>query len=129
VRPFIRFAFAAGIVLAAHTSLAQEVAQPAVEEPAAQPAVEPTTQPSAAPAAQPTTQPLTIPAPAAQNAQASSPVQTPARGLTMAQVKDKLGSPTQEVAAIGTPPISRWEYPGYVVFFESDRVLHTVVTP
>jgi hypothetical protein len=56
-------------------------------------------------------------------------VQTPSRGLTMAQVKDKHGSPTQEVAAIGTPPISRWEYPGYVVFFESDRVLHTVVAP
>jgi hypothetical protein len=120
VRPFIRFAFVAGVVLAAHASLAQEVAQPAVE---------PTTQPSVEPAAQPATQPLTMPAPAAQTAQASSPVQTPSRGLTMAQVKDKHGSPTQEVAAIGTPPISRWEYPGYVVFFESDRVLHTVVAP
>jgi hypothetical protein len=114
VRPFIRFAFAAGVVLAAHTSLAQETTQPA-----AQPAVEPA----------PATQPLTMPAPAAQTAQAGASVQTPARGLTMAQVKDKLGSPTQEVAAIGTPPITRWEYPGYVVFFESDRVLHTVVTP
>ena len=120
MRPFIRFAFAAGVVLAAHTSLAQE-ATPAVE-PAAQPAVEPNSQPAA-------TQPLTVPAPAAQPAQASSTVQTPSRGLTMAQVKDKLGSPVQEVAAIGTPPITRWEYPGYVVFFESDRVLHTVVTP
>jgi hypothetical protein len=52
---------------------------------------------------------------------------TPARGSTMESVKAKFGAPTEEVPAVGQPPISRWEYPGYVVFFENDRVLHTVV--
>lgn len=57
---------------------------------------------------------------------ASAPA-TPARGSTMEDVRAKFGSPTQEVPAVGQPPITRWEYPGLVVFFEHDRVLHTVV--
>ena len=54
-------------------------------------------------------------------------VEKPARGTDMAGVRAKFGSPTQELPAIGQPPITRWEYPGYVVFFEHDKVLHTVV--
>jgi hypothetical protein len=50
----------------------------------------------------------------------------PARGSTMDSVRAKFGTPSQEVPAVGKPPITRWEYPGYVVFFEYDRVLHTV---
>jgi hypothetical protein len=128
MRPLIRFAVAASAVLAAHIALAQETTQPEATQPAAaqpveQPAVE---QPSVQQPAveQPSaTQPLTMPAPSA----VSAPAQTPGRGLTMAQVRDKFGTPANEMAAVGTPPISRWEYPGYVVFFESDRVLHTVL--
>jgi hypothetical protein len=51
----------------------------------------------------------------------------PSRGQTMENVRAKFGAPTQETPAVGQPPISRWEYPGYVVFFEHDKVLHTVV--
>ncbi|MBC7982928.1 MAG: hypothetical protein H7Y02_03645 [Candidatus Obscuribacterales bacterium] len=51
----------------------------------------------------------------------------PTRGSTMDAVRSKFGTPTQEVAPVGAPPISRWDYPGYAVFFEHDRVLHTVV--
>ena len=68
--------------------------------------------------------------PASQPAQpqpAASAPATPARGSTMDDVRAKFGSPSQEVPAVGTPPITRWEYPGYIVFFEHDRVLHTVV--
>jgi hypothetical protein len=54
-------------------------------------------------------------------------IEKPARGSDMASVRAKFGSPTQEAPAIGQPPITRWEYPGYVVFFEHDKVLHTVV--
>lgn len=100
MRSSIRFAVAAGFVLVAQATLAQEATESA-------------------------TQPLAVPPAPVQSA---APAQTPGRGLTMAQVKDKFGSPSQENPAVGTPPISRWEYPGYVVFFESDRVLHTVVT-
>jgi hypothetical protein len=56
-----------------------------------------------------------------------SDVATPARGMTMDQVATKFGTPVTKVPAVGTPPISRWEYPGFVVFFEFDHVIHSVV--
>jgi hypothetical protein len=68
------------------------------------------------------------PAPSASSSTPPSTVAIPARGSTMETVKSKFGAPTQEIAAVGRPPITRWEYPGYVVFFENDRVLHTVIS-
>ena len=56
-----------------------------------------------------------------------SDVTTPARGMTMDQVSTKFGAPATKVPAVGKPPISRWEYPGFVVYFEADRVIHSVV--
>ncbi len=56
-----------------------------------------------------------------------SDVATPARGMTMNQVATKFGTPVNKVPAVGQPPISRWEYPGFVVYFESDHVIHSVV--
>jgi hypothetical protein len=53
--------------------------------------------------------------------------QMPKPGSSMQAVKEKFGSPSQEIPAVGNPPISRWEYPGYVVYFEGERVLHTVI--
>jgi hypothetical protein len=55
-------------------------------------------------------------------------VAAPARGMTMAQVAGKFGDPLSKVAAVGTPPISRWEYSGFVVYFERDHVIHAVVS-
>ena len=52
---------------------------------------------------------------------------TPARGMTAASVESKYGSPDAKVAPVGDPPISRWEYSNFVVFFEYDRVIHAVV--
>ena len=56
-----------------------------------------------------------------------SDVATPTRGMTMNQVATKFGSPVTKVPAVGRPPISRWEYPGFVVYFESEHVIHSVV--
>ncbi len=56
-----------------------------------------------------------------------SDVATPRRGMTMNQVATKFGSPVTKVPAVGKPPISRWEYPGFVVYFESEHVIHSVV--
>ena len=56
-----------------------------------------------------------------------SDVATPARGMTMDQVATKFGAPVSKVPAVGKPPISRWEYPGFVVYFEADHVIHSVV--
>jgi hypothetical protein len=50
----------------------------------------------------------------------------PARGETKARVEQRYGEPTRMVAAVGDPPISRWEYPGFIVYFEFDHVIHAV---
>jgi hypothetical protein len=55
-------------------------------------------------------------------------VAAPARGMTMAQVASKFGDPVTKVPAVGSPPISRWEYAGFVVYFERDHVIHAVVS-
>jgi len=51
----------------------------------------------------------------------------PARGLSMEKVEAAYGAPANRVAAVGSPPITRWEYPGFIVFFENNIVLHSVV--
>jgi hypothetical protein len=56
-----------------------------------------------------------------------SDIATPARGMTMDQVASKFGAPVTKVPAVGNPPISRWEYPGFVVYFEHEHVIHSVV--
>lgn len=55
-------------------------------------------------------------------------VAAPARGMSMAQVASKFGDPVSKVPAVGNPPISRWEYAGFVVYFERDHVIHSVVS-
>jgi hypothetical protein len=56
-----------------------------------------------------------------------SDISTPGPGMTMEQVATKFGTPVNKVPAVGKPPISRWEYQGFIVYFESDRVIHSVV--
>jgi hypothetical protein len=52
----------------------------------------------------------------------------PTRGMTMNRVESRFGAPERRIAAVGEPPISRWEYPGFIVYFEYDKVLHSVAT-
>lgn len=51
----------------------------------------------------------------------------PNRGSTMAAVQGRFGEPTQRHATVGNPPITRWDYPQFSVYFEHDRVLHAVL--
>ncbi len=51
---------------------------------------------------------------------------TPTRGMTMAQVEARFGAPAQRYDAVGRPPITRWVYPGFVVFYEYQHVVHAV---
>ncbi len=55
-------------------------------------------------------------------------VETPRRGMSMAAVEARFGAPRSRIAAVGEPPIARWEYDGFTVYFERDRVLHAVVS-
>jgi hypothetical protein len=52
----------------------------------------------------------------------------PDRGLTMAAVEKRYGAPADRMAAIGKPPITRWVYPSFVVYFEYNLVIHSVAT-
>ncbi len=54
------------------------------------------------------------------------PANAPTRGTTKATVEKRFGKPIKKNPAIGMPPISSWEYPGYTVYFEGKYVLHTV---
>jgi hypothetical protein len=58
----------------------------------------------------------------------ASSVQTPKRGSTMTDVEKHFGAPVEKHATVGQPPITRWDYTGFSVFFEHDRVIHAVAT-
>jgi hypothetical protein len=51
----------------------------------------------------------------------------PKKGMTMAQVEAKFGEPSEKVAAVGKPPISKWIYPLYTVYFEYKHVINSVL--
>ena len=55
----------------------------------------------------------------------------PRPGMTMSAVESEYGQPAQRHAAVGgavieQPPITRWDYPSFSVYFENDRVVHAV---
>ena len=51
----------------------------------------------------------------------------PGRGANMQSVEARYGAPAARRGPIGKPPITRWDYPGFVVFFEYEHVIHSVV--
>ena len=51
----------------------------------------------------------------------------PKRGSTMSTVQSRYGEPVTRHAAVGQPPITRWDYAQFAVYFENDRVLHAVI--
>jgi len=53
-------------------------------------------------------------------------VTLPGRGMTKDQVEDRFGSAPEKVESVGEPPISRWVYKGFTVYFEYDHVVHAV---
>lgn len=59
-----------------------------------------------------------------QAAQASSPL--PQRGLSGTSVRQRYGEPTRRHPAVGQPPINRWDYADFSVYFEHDKVIHSV---
>lgn len=50
----------------------------------------------------------------------------PERGRTMQAVRSRLGDPRRVVGPVGDPPITRWVYEEFTVYFEHERVLHSV---
>jgi hypothetical protein len=57
----------------------------------------------------------------------------PRRGLTMAEVERKFGTPRDKLPPVGGdaprhPVIHRWVYPDFTVYFERDRVIDSVAS-
>ena len=51
----------------------------------------------------------------------------PKSGVSMAHVEQKFGAPANQIPQVGDPPITRWVYDRFTVYFEHDRVIHSVV--
>lgn len=50
----------------------------------------------------------------------------PDRGQSMTSVETQFGKPESIVSAVGQPPITRWVYAGFTVYFEGDTVIRAV---
>ena len=61
--------------------------------------------------------------------EATAAAELPQRWQTMDQVRAQHGEPLDRRPAVGEPPISRWIYQGFTVYFEHQRVLHSVTHP
>jgi hypothetical protein len=70
----------------------------------------------------------TITIPVGQQAPAKHNLARPTRGMSQDAVLDQYGLPESKTAAVGEPPISFWRYPDYTVYFESETVIHSVLT-
>jgi hypothetical protein len=53
-------------------------------------------------------------------------VELPARGASMKAVEARFGAPAERHTAVGKPPITRWDYKGFSVYFEYEHVVHAV---
>lgn len=72
------------------------------------------------------TQAQTLQMGSSNNAASFEQAGKPTRGMTQERVEAEYGSPQSRDSAVGEPPIARWEYANFVVFFEYDRVIHSV---
>jgi hypothetical protein len=57
-----------------------------------------------------------------------SQISVPTRGMRMKRVEAQFGAPKARHAPVGKPPITRWDYDGFSVYFEYDHVVHTVAS-
>lgn len=54
-------------------------------------------------------------------------MQLPVNGMSKDVVRSRFGAPAQTHAPVGEPPITRWDYEQWSVYFEYDLVLFTVL--
>ena len=66
--------------------------------------------------------------PVGQQAPQNQDLPRPTRGMSEAAVLERFGLPESRSDPVGDPPISKWTYPGYTVYFESGTVIHSVLT-
>ncbi|HUA80959.1 MAG TPA: hypothetical protein VL997_11340 [Dyella sp.] len=67
-----------------------------------------------------------------QRVQEEKGMNLPARGLSMEQVEKRYGAPLRKLSPRGGdssrhPTINRWEYSDFIVYFEKNHVIHSVL--
>jgi hypothetical protein len=67
-----------------------------------------------------------------QRVQQEKSMHLPARGMSMAQVEQRYGAPQRKLAPRGGdtrrhPVINRWEYANFIVYFQGNHVIHSVL--
>ena len=50
----------------------------------------------------------------------------PVKGELMSQILKHFGEPQSKTEPVGKPPITTWEYEKFTVYFEGERVIHTI---
>ncbi|CAD5108816.1 phosphodiesterase [Zestomonas carbonaria] len=66
---------------------------------------------------------LTIPV----GQQGAAHIPLPVRGDSQQAVLERFGLADQEHRPVGQPPITRWDYRDFSVYFESGRVINSVI--
>jgi outer membrane protein assembly factor BamE (lipoprotein component of BamABCDE complex) len=51
----------------------------------------------------------------------------PYKGMKQSEVREAYGEPMTVHATVGQPPITRWDYPRFSVFFEYQATIHAVI--
>ncbi len=64
--------------------------------------------------------------PVAKQGESLGEVNLPSKGQKQDQVRQQYGQPLAMKPARGNPPIARWDYQNFSVYFEGDVVIHSV---
>lgn len=68
-----------------------------------------------------------IQVPLGQQGDETIAIERPSAGMTKEQVQERFGEPSGFKDPVGQPPISSWSYNNFTVYFEYDRVIHSVL--
>lgn len=60
--------------------------------------------------------------------QGDKTINMPLRGESQGRVMRRFGEPNVRHPSVGQPPISRWDYPDFSVYFEHSTVVSSVPT-
>jgi hypothetical protein len=64
--------------------------------------------------------------PVGEQANNQTSIDMPIKGMSKEQVKALFGEPLEEFIARGQPPITRWKYQEFTVYFDGNSVIHCV---
>jgi hypothetical protein len=62
-----------------------------------------------------------------EKAERSAQADLPRNGLSESSVENRWGQPESVTGPVGEPPIRQWHYQDFTVYFENNRVIHTVL--